>query len=172
VLAVREPRKDDHDWLLDVILSRWGLPVPSVSGVHNPTELPALVAEESNDRLGLLTYHDGVGGIEVVTLDSLVEDRGVGSALLTEARRRAQAANKRLWLITTNENLRAIGFYQRRGMEMVALHRNFCDMALRVRPDIEPASGRIVFQHAIEFEYPAPGAALRSDSSSGSSANP
>jgi hypothetical protein len=130
----------------------------SISGAHDPTRLPGLVAEESGATLGALTYRAGPGEIEVITLNSAVENRGVGSALLAESRRLAEAAGARLWLITTNDNLRAIAFYQRRGMDMVALHRNFADTVRLSKPALAPPStGEIPFRHAIEFEYPTPG---------------
>jgi ribosomal protein S18 acetylase RimI-like enzyme len=97
-------------------------------------------------------------------LNSLIEGRGIGSALLAEARRMAEVSKRRLWLITTNENLRAIAFYQRRGMEIAALHRNFADDVRREKPGNEGEGQQrggqenraegIVFRHAIEFEYP------------------
>jgi hypothetical protein len=78
--------------------------------------------------------------------------------LLAESRRLAEAAGARLWLVTTNDNLRAIAFYQRRGMDMVALHRNFVDTVRLSKPALAtPGPDEIPFRHAVEFEYPAPG---------------
>jgi hypothetical protein len=116
------------------------------------------VAEEGGAAIGALTYRAATGEIEIVTLNSAVENRGVGSALLVECHRLADGAGARLWLITTNDNLRAIAFYQRRGMDMVALHRDFVDVVRLSKPALATAStGEIPFRHAIEFEYPAPG---------------
>ena len=62
---------------------------------------------------------------------------------------------QRLWLTTGNDNVPAIGFYQRRGRDMVALHRDFADEVRKVKPRLpgEPG-GEITFRHAIELEYP------------------
>jgi ribosomal protein S18 acetylase RimI-like enzyme len=58
---------------------------------------------------------------ELVTIDSLDEGSGVGTALVEAVAKAARAAGCcRLWLITTNDNLRALRFYQRRGFELVA----------------------------------------------------
>lgn len=153
--AVRELADADRGWLADLVAACWGLPVVSVSGTHDPVRLPGLLAEADGERLGALTYRRSAEGFEVITLNSLTEDRGVGSALLAEARRRAAAAGARLWLITTNENVRSIGFYQRRGMQMVALHRDFADTVRRIKPGAVMTRDGIAFRHAIEFEYPA-----------------
>lgn len=154
----------DRRWLGELIEAEWGLPVVSVSGLYDPSTLNGIVAEHDGELLGALTYRMDEYEMEVVTLNSLVEGRGIGSALLAEARRMASTSRRRLWLITTNENLRAIAFYQRRGMEMAALHRNFADEVTQAKPVLaaesgllsgaEAGRGAIAFRHAIEFEYP------------------
>lgn len=42
----------------------------------------------------------------------------------------------RLWLITTNDNLAAIGYYQKRGFSLVAVHRNALEEARKIKPTI------------------------------------
>jgi hypothetical protein len=130
-----------------------------MTGSYDPTDLPGLVAESdaAGELCGALTYRQSPSGFEVVTLNSLVEDRGIGSTLLAEARRRAGAAGLRMFLVTSNENMRAMGFYQRRGMDMVALHRDFAVAVARSKPAaLNAANDGIAFRHGIEFEYPAP----------------
>jgi hypothetical protein len=43
---------------------------------------------------------------------------------------------KRLWLITTNDNLHALRFYQRRGLVLVAVHRNAIEQSRKLKPQI------------------------------------
>lgn len=157
---VRDLTDRDRDWLAGVVTAAWGLPVVSLSGAHDVTRLPGLVAQEEpgSRRAGVLTYRVEGGSLEVVTLNSLAEGRGIGTALLAGARQRARRAGQRLWLTTGNDNVQAIGFYQRRGMDLVALHRDFADQVRKIKqwPAGAPG-GRITFRHAIELEYPAPG---------------
>ena len=158
--AVRDMTGSDQEWLGQVVTAAWGLPVVTLSGVHDVAQLPGLVADQEpgGGPLGVLTYRVRKGGLEVVTLNSLAEGRGAGTALLAEARRRARQAGQRLWLSTGNDNVPAIGFYQRRGMDIVALHRNFADEVRKIKPWLPAESGGgIAFRHAIELEYPAPG---------------
>ncbi len=164
---VRDLADEDRDWLAEVVTAAWGLPVVSLSGVHDVVRLPGLVAEDGpgGARMGVLTYRVQAGaggagwpGLEVVTLNSVAEGRGTGTALLAEAWQRARRAGQRLWLSTGNDNVQAIGFYQRRGMDLVALHRNFADEVRRIKPGLRgKPGGEITFRHAIELEYPAPG---------------
>jgi septum formation protein len=159
--TLRRVVETDRPLIADLVASEWGLPVVSVSGLYNPSALPGIVAEQEGELVGVLTYIVSESNMEVVTLNSLVEGRGVGSALLAEARRLAQISGRRLWLITTNENLRAIAFYQHRGMEIAALHRNFADEVRVAKPLPRGGEARLsqaggaVFRHAIEFEYPS-----------------
>ncbi len=39
-------------------------------------------------------------------------------------------------MITTNDNLRALGFYQKRGTVLVAVYRNAMDAARKLKPQI------------------------------------
>ena len=156
---VRDLTDEDRDWLAEVVTAAWGLPVVSLSGSHDVVRLPGLVAQEEpgGARLGALTYRADERGLEVVTLNSLAEGRGIGTALLAGARQRARQDGQRLWLTTGNDNVRAIGFYQRRGMDMVALHRDFADEVRKVKPWLPvPPGGEITFRHAIELEYGGP----------------
>jgi len=83
--------------------------------------LPTLVA--SADGLdGVLTYEVSGDRMEVVSIDAVTPRRGVGSALLRAAAATAAASGCReLWLVTTNDNLDALRFYQRRGMRITGV---------------------------------------------------
>jgi len=62
---------------------------------------------------------------------------GAGSVLLaaaTEVARKAGA--RRLWLITTNDNLDALALYQRRGFRLVAVRAGAVDRARLLKPSI------------------------------------
>lgn len=143
---------EDRTWLRTLVESEWGLPVVSVSGLYDPSTLPGFVAWLGAERAGALTYRFGEDGCEIVTLNSLAEGRGIGTALLNAARRVAVQRGVRLWLITTNDNVRAIRFYQRRGMDLYRLHRDFIDTVRAAKPQIEGAStDGIPFRHALEF---------------------
>jgi ribosomal protein S18 acetylase RimI-like enzyme len=62
----------------------------------------------------------------------------VGSGLLRLAEQVASERGcRRLWLITTNDNVDALRFYQRRGFRLAALHRGAVDDSrARLKPEI------------------------------------
>ena len=119
-----------------------------------PEELDGFVALEKDEPIGLLTYRISNGELEVVTLDSLAEDRGVGSSLLNAAKELSISNRcRRLWLITTNDNLHALGFYQKWGLQIGARHRNALEQSRKLKPEI-PLIGKngIPLRDEIEME--------------------
>lgn len=105
--------------------------------VHHPGDLPGYLAIAHGAKQGLVTYYIRDDECEIVTLDSVTECRGIGSALIAAVREAAsQAACRRIWLITTNDNVKAIRFYQKRGFELVAVHRNAIEKFRKLKPEI------------------------------------
>ena len=125
--------------------------------VH-PLDHPALIAETAGGHLlGMLTYvpsHDG-RQCEILTLHADEQWRGAGTALIEAAGQLArQQGCTRLWVITTNDNVDALRFYQRRGFCLVAVHRGAVDHSrARLKPEI-PAVGAygIPLRDEIELE--------------------
>ena len=64
-----------------------------------------------------------------------------------------EAGARRIWLVTTNDNVRALGFYQRWGMDLVALIRDGVASSRTVKPSI-PAAGAddIPIRHELGLE--------------------
>ena len=105
--------------------------------VHVADELPGFAALRGSEPVGLVTYRMGDGECEIISLDSLLEGQGIGSALIRAVQDAAVAAGcRRVWLITTNDNLAAIRFYQRRGFRLVAIHRDALELSRRLKPGI------------------------------------
>jgi len=103
---------------------------------------------------GIITYNIENNECEIVSLDSLCENVGIGSALINQVVNEAKINGcRRVWLITTNDNTHAIRYYQKRGFDMVAIHRNAVKESRKIKPQI-PMTGfdGIPILHEIEFE--------------------
>ena len=136
-MTVRPFREGDREWVRETLRELWGETVVSRGAVHDPTALPGFVAEEGGERVGLLTYRVDGADCEVVTIDAFPEGAGAGTALLDAAARAARDAGcGRVWLITTNDNLRALRFYQRRGFRLVAVHPDALERSRELKPSI------------------------------------
>lgn len=105
--------------------------------VHRFQDLQVLVAWSGDQRVGLATYRIDGPDAELMSLNATAEGQGAGTALLQAVEGAAAAAGcRRLWLITTNDNLEALRFYQRRGYRLAALYPGAVDQARRLKPAI------------------------------------
>jgi ribosomal protein S18 acetylase RimI-like enzyme len=146
--TVRAARAGDLDRIAALLTGAWGDVTVVVHGTsYDAAALPALLAEAGDEVTGLLTYHVTGGGLEIVTLDAFQRQAGVGTALLAAAVDLARAAGLgRVWLVTTNDNIDALRFYQRRGLRITGISPGAVDAARAVKPSI-PLLG----DHGIEL---------------------
>jgi DNA-3-methyladenine glycosylase I len=145
----------DTPWKLATLEAGWGSTIVARLGESiDAAALPGFVADYRSERAGLATYALRPDGLEVVTIQALVEGVGVGRALMDRLRGHGlDAGARRLWLTTTNDNVRAFGFYQRWGMDLVRVIPNGVTESRRVKPSIpEVGSNGIPLRHELEFE--------------------
>ncbi len=154
-IDVRPLGGGEREWSRAFLRTEWGEPgVVRRGELVDPVTLPGFVAYVERERAGLATYAVRGDECELVTLDSLREGIGVGRALLEAVRDEAVSAGcRRLWLVTTNDNVRALGIYQRWGMSLVALRRDAVAEARKVKPSIpERAANGIPIKDELELE--------------------
>lgn len=104
-------------------------------------ELPGMVARDGDEVVGVALYQVDGDTAELATLVVTTGRRrsGAGSALVEAVVEAAKAAGAgRLWLVTTNDNVDAMRFYQRRGFHLAELHRGAVDAARDLKPSIPP----------------------------------
>lgn len=105
--------------------------------VFYPAEHPGFIAESGGRAAGVASYEIKDGECEVTSINSLREGRGIGGELLGAVVRQARAHGcRRVWLITTNDNLNALKFYQKRGFRLVAVYPGAMDKARVHKPEI------------------------------------
>jgi ribosomal protein S18 acetylase RimI-like enzyme len=137
--AVRPAGAGDLNHIATLLTGAWGgVTVVAHGTVYDAATLPALLAESADGEVaGLLTYHIGRDGLEIVTIDAFTRRAGVGSVLLAAAFVLARTAGiRRVWLVTTNDNLDALRFYQRRGFRICAIEPGAIDAARARKPSI------------------------------------
>lgn len=114
---------DDLEEVLKIVKEYWGdQMIISQGQVFDAAKLEGLKAVEQNRVVGILHYEIQDNNCEILTLASLMEGQGIGSALLDALEVIARENNcHKLSLSTTNDNLHALGFYQRRGFYITEL---------------------------------------------------
>jgi GNAT superfamily N-acetyltransferase len=112
-----------------------------------------LVAERDGRPVGALCYRDcGDGSWELALISASEPHRGVGTALVDALKQ--HVGSGRIWLVTTNDNVDALRFYQRRGFQLRAVRPGAVDDARRtLKPQIPP-TGRygIPLRDELELE--------------------
>lgn len=159
-LDVRDFAPADRSWAAR-LLGAYGGGVPHMARfgeLLNPLEHEGIVAERDGRPVALLTVSESEKGLEVLTLHSDVEGIGAGSRLLETALRVAVASHAaRLWLVTTNDNLRAIRWYLRRGMRVARVLPGGVDAdRASVKPEIPPTNpdNGLPIRDYVELELP------------------
>lgn len=105
------------------------------------TARPAVVTYTPEGGIaGVLTYDVVGAGCEVLTLHAAVQWAGAGTALVDAVRGiAARAGCRTLWVLTTNDNVDGLRFYQRRGFRLSALRPGAVDESRRaLKPRIPP----------------------------------
>ena len=118
------------------------------------TQTEGFYVKEQEDIIGLITYFVSDDVLEVISLNSLRENQGIGTKLVDAVIREAKDRKlKKILVVTTNDNINAIKFYQKRGFDMACLYQNALDISRKIKPEI-PLIGdhSIPLRHEIEFE--------------------
>jgi ribosomal protein S18 acetylase RimI-like enzyme len=152
---VRPTIEADKDWITSFLEKHWGSTrAVTRNRLFFANENPGYVAIKDDKPIGLITYELLGDECEITTLNSLTEQKGIGTALINAVKDTAlQAGCSRLLVITTNDNTHAIRFYQRYGFTIATIYPNSMEEARKIKPEI-PLTGNdgIPLRDEIEFE--------------------
>jgi len=153
--SLRRLTPDDLPRFRQFWIEHWdGAEMVTRGVVHRPEQLDGFVIEDGNEWIGLLTFLIKDNECEVTSLDSLREGQGIGTKLIDAVLEEARKQNcRRVFLSTTNDNMNALRFYQKRGFKLVAIHRGAVNESRKIKPSI-PLTGfdDIPLRDEIELE--------------------
>jgi len=119
----------ERHWRSRLVMSR--------GKAYYPHEHEGYIETRDDEIAGLLTMVYEDGALQLLTLNSVLEGERIGSALMLMAIEDARHRGiDRIWLTTTNDNLKAMGFYQRLGFRIVQVNVGVVDEARKVKPQI------------------------------------
>ena len=124
--------------VIEFFRKHWGSSQMIISsGTYDCAMLDGYVYLEDVAILGLVTYVLHANSLEIISLDSIQEGKGIGSRLMAEVEQFAmEHAIPKIELITTNDNLQALKFYQKRGYRITHIIPNAVVEARKVKPTI------------------------------------
>jgi ribosomal protein S18 acetylase RimI-like enzyme len=136
---IRPLEGGERAWVRDVMLERWGDERVAGHGmVWHPADLEGFVAQDDDGtRVGILTYEVRDDTLEIVTMDAFRPREGIGTALMRAAIDMAQAAAaSRVVVMTTNDNVPAIAFYEGLGFRVAEVREDAVREARSIKPSI------------------------------------
>ena len=154
-ITIKSVSKDNRKDINEFLVANWYSTDMAVRGkIFDMAVLDGFAAYDKNKIIGLVTYLKEKDEYEIMSLDSLVENKGIGTALVNKVIEKAKEdKSKKVKLITTNDNMNAIKFYQKRGFDLVRLYRNAVEASRKFKPSI-PLNGdfNIPIKNELEFD--------------------
>jgi RimJ/RimL family protein N-acetyltransferase len=153
--AICRIQDSDRAWVREWMIETWGTEMVVAHGiVYRPHELNGFCALMDGEPIGLITLNLVGDACEIVTLDSKLAKNGIGTALIQAAQTFAHELHcSRLWLVTTNDNITALRFYQKCRFRIKAIYPNAIDAARKIKPQIpELGEHGIPIRDEIEME--------------------
>jgi GNAT superfamily N-acetyltransferase len=137
-IRIRPVDERDRPMLSWLVAEMWGSEIVAVHGSSlRPAELGGFIAERSRRVAGLLTYQLVGNTLEIVTLNAIDRRAGIGTMLIEAAVGKARRFGCReIRLTTTNDNVDALRFYQRRGFRLAELRPGAVDQSRQLKPQI------------------------------------
>ncbi|MFJ8412938.1 GNAT family N-acetyltransferase [Bacillus paramycoides] len=140
----------------DFMCENWGSSMMVSRGrAHQLEKLPSFIALKNDRIVGIITCEVIENMCEIVSLDSFEEGKGIGTKLVDCVLQIARENGcKKVWLITTNDNMNALRFYQKRNFMMTNLYIDAVKEARKIKKEI-PFIGydNIAISHEIQLEY-------------------
>ncbi|MDZ4227783.1 MAG: GNAT family N-acetyltransferase [Candidatus Levybacteria bacterium] len=154
-ISIRRAEEKDKEWIKKAMTDAWNSEMVVASKLFNTLTLPGFVAEFNGQLTGIATYNIANGRLEIVSLNSTKEGKGIGTALVERAKELAKERGlKSVWLVTSNDNIDSLRFYQKRGFRITKVYPNAIDKARKIKPEV-PVIGKygIPLKDALELEY-------------------
>jgi GNAT superfamily N-acetyltransferase len=137
-VAIRPVEENDRPTVEWLTAQLWGAPEVVVhDGVFYPASLPGFIAERAGRIAGLVTFEIRQAVLEIATINALDLYQGIGTLLIDAVRGEARRLGCReVTLTTTNDNIGALRFYQRRGFRLSAVRPGAVDRSRQRKPEI------------------------------------
>jgi GNAT superfamily N-acetyltransferase len=133
---------EDRQNILKIIDYYWHGEFIVIHGeIFYPSQLSGIKAVRKNRIVGILHFLIQTKVCEIITLESLIEHQGIGAKLISAVEEIAINNHcEHLQVTTTNDNLPALGFYQKLGFHLIQLKAEQIAQSRKLKPTI-PAMG-------------------------------
>lgn len=156
VLKIRPAVPSDNLWLEELMTKDWGgLPLVVRGKKYYPSQLNGIIAEDENGIAGFLFYEVRENDCEIIVLEVFDKFKGTGTILLDQLKAIAHSKKcSRIYLMTTNDNLDALRFYQKRDFHICGVHVDSVKISRKIKPTISKIGDyNIPVRDEIDLEF-------------------
>lgn len=141
-------RDVEEEWVSPLVVTR--------GQVYDTWHCPGLIAVDEGKLIGYLLYLPKSEEWEILVLHALEKNRGIGTALIDALSEKVKkTGGKKLSVVTTNDNIPAIRFYQRRGFSLGEVGFNALEETRKIKPGVpEIGLEGIRLSHELVFFRP------------------
>jgi len=155
-ITLRPTAPADTQLITQLMTQHWGgEPLLIRAKKYYPTKLDGIFAIQNQEVIGFLFYDIQGADCEIVVFEVFDKFKGIGTQLLNELKSTAKNKNcQRIYLMTTNDSLDALRFYQCRGFHICKMHLDSVKKSRAIKPSI-PLLGEhgIPLRDEIDLEY-------------------
>ena len=137
-LKIRPAASADNKWLEELMNRDWGgLPLVIRGKKFYPSQLDGIIAENENGIAGFLFYEVRDKDCEIIVFEVFDKFKGTGTSILDNLKEVAKDKKcQRIYLMTTNDHLDALRFYQKRGFHICGIHIDSVKDSRKIKPTI------------------------------------
>ena len=144
-----------HNSAVSEIIKTWGSDIIVTRGIkYSAKDLEGILVYDNKKIIGLGLYNIADKDCEIILLETFVQNKGIGTQILEKIKEIARSKKcNRIWLITTNDNIDSMKFYQRRGFHFSNIYVNGFEVTRKIKGE-GPELGNydIPIRDEIEFE--------------------
>ncbi|WP_342575949.1 GNAT family N-acetyltransferase [Solibacillus sp. FSL K6-1781] len=135
---IEQINSENKDKVISFFKEHWGSSEMIISsGIYKCENLDGFIYEENLQIVGLITYVIKYDEIEIISLDSILEGKGIGTVLIEKVENVAKQKQINIVsLVTTNDNLSALRFYQKRGYRITSIIPDAVNEARKIKASI------------------------------------
>lgn len=136
IFDLRDKISTDDAWISERATKLWGsVEIISKEHIYNILNIPTIVGMVDGKPIGFASYIKEGTKCEIVALYSCLEKHGLGTALIEKVKEKAKKDGcSHVWLMTTNDNTKALRFYQKRGFVISAICINCMEEQRKRKP--------------------------------------
>ena len=131
-------KTENENKAVSEIIKGWGSDILVSRGkIYRAEDLDGILVYDNGKIVGLGLYDVKNYECEIVLLETFVHNKGIGSQLIERIKEIAREKKcKRIWIITSNDNIDAIKFYQRKGFCISNIYINAIEESRKIKPEI------------------------------------